>query len=73
MQTESVNGNYVLLTFLATKRTINRARAKHPAAILAARRFVDAIIKTIPQNEEPRSGNSREHHPNSVEENIVSE
>uniref|UniRef100_A0A7C8ZJP1 Uncharacterized protein n=1 Tax=Opuntia streptacantha TaxID=393608 RepID=A0A7C8ZJP1_OPUST len=40
--------------FLATKRTINRARAKHPAAILAVRRFVDAIIKTIPQNDEPR-------------------
>ena len=44
-----------LLTFLATKRTIIKAAAKHPAAILAARRFVDASIKTIPQNDDPRS------------------
>jgi hypothetical protein len=28
---------------------------KQPAAILVARRFVDASMKTIPQNDEPRS------------------
>lgn len=28
---------------------------KQPAAILVVRRFVDASMKTIPQNEEPRS------------------
>lgn len=32
-----------------------RAARKHPAAILAVRRFVDASIKTIPQKDEPRS------------------
>ena len=47
----------ILLTFLATKRTTNRARAKHPAAILAVKSFVDASTKAIPQNDEPRSGN----------------
>ena len=46
----------ILLTFLATKRTTNRARAKHPAAILAVKSFVDASTKAIPQNDEPRSG-----------------
>lgn len=43
------------LTFLAIKSTTNRARTKQPAAILAVRRFVDASIKAIPQNDEPRS------------------
>lgn len=43
------------LTFLAIKSTINRARAKQPAAILAVMRFVDASIKAIPQKDEPRS------------------
>lgn len=28
---------------------------KQPAAILVVRRFVEASIKTIPQNDEPRS------------------
>lgn len=46
-----------MLTFLATKRTTNSARIKQPAAILVVRRFVDASIKTIPQNDEPRSEN----------------
>jgi len=44
---------------LATNRTTNRARAKQPAAILAVRRFVEATIKAIPQNEEPRSGKTK--------------
>lgn len=44
-----------LFTFLATKRTIIKAAAKHPAAILAAKRFVEANIKAIPQNEDPKS------------------
>lgn len=48
-----------VLTFLATKSTTSSAARKHPAAILAVRRFVDASIKTIPQKEEPRSGMSQ--------------
>lgn len=44
------------LTFFATKSTISRATPKQPAAIRAVRRFVDASIKAIPQNDEPRSG-----------------
>lgn len=47
---------YIILTFLATKSTTSRAAAKQPAAILAVTRFVDARMKTIPQNDEPRSG-----------------
>ena len=47
------------LTFLATKRTMSRAPAKHPAAILAVRRFVEARMRTIPQNDEPRSGRNK--------------
>lgn len=43
------------LTFLATKSTMSRATAKQPAAILVVRRFVDASMKIIPQNDEPRS------------------
>lgn len=43
------------LTFLATKSITSREAIKHPAAILAVRRFVDASIKTIPQKDEPRS------------------
>lgn len=43
------------LTLSATKRTITNASMKQPAAILVVRRFVDASMKTIPQNEEPRS------------------
>lgn len=43
------------LTFLATKSTTIRATIKQPAAILAVRRFVEASIKAIPQNDEPRS------------------
>jgi hypothetical protein len=39
----------------ATKRTINSASMKQPAAILVVRRFVDASMNTIPQNDEPRS------------------
>lgn len=46
---------YKHLTFLATKSTTTRAAIKQPAAILAVRIFVDARIKAIPQNEEPRS------------------
>lgn len=42
-------------TFLATKRTTINARMKQPAAILVVRRFVEASMKTIPQNDEPRS------------------
>lgn len=38
------------------KSTITNAAIKQPAAILAVRRLVDAKIKTIPQNDEPRSG-----------------
>lgn len=38
------------------KSTIRRATAKQPAAILALIRLVDATIKAIPQNDEPRSG-----------------
>ena len=45
----------MILTFLATQSTTSRATTKHPAAILAVRRFVDASIKTIPQKDEPRS------------------
>ena len=45
-----------MLTFFATKRTISSAAIKHPAAILAVRRFVDASIKIMPQKDEPRSG-----------------
>lgn len=43
------------ITFLATKRTIIKEAAKHPAAILAAIRLVDASIKTMPQNDDPKS------------------
>lgn len=46
---------YKHLTFLATKSTITRAARKQPAAILAVRIFVEARIKAIPQNDEPRS------------------
>lgn len=46
----------IYLTFLATKSTTSRAAAKQPAAILAVIRLVDARMKTIPQNDEPRSG-----------------
>jgi hypothetical protein len=42
-------------TFLATKSTTTRAARKQPAAILAVRIFVEARIKAIPQNDEPRS------------------
>ena len=49
------------LTFLATKRTTSRATTKQPAAILAVMRFVDASIKAIPQNDEPRSGFKSNH------------
>ena len=44
-----------LLTFLATQSTTRRETRKHPAAILDVRRFVDASIKSIPQNDEPIS------------------
>lgn len=47
---------YNHLTFLATKSTTNRASARQPAAILAVMICVDASIKAIPQNDEPRSG-----------------
>lgn len=47
---------FLNLTFFATKSTTSRATPKQPAAILAVRRFVDASINVIPQNEEPRSG-----------------
>lgn len=53
---QKINSLSLLLTFLATKRTTTRATAKQPAAILAVRRFVDESIKTIPQNDDPRSG-----------------
>lgn len=43
------------LTFLAMKRTMNKARPRPAAAILAVSRLVDARIKAIPQNDEPRS------------------
>ena len=39
---------------------MTKATAKHPAAILAVRRFVEASIKTIPQNDEPRSVEAKE-------------
>jgi hypothetical protein len=39
----------------ATKRTTTNASMKQPAAILVVRRFVDASMKIIPQNDEPRS------------------
>ena len=42
------------------KSTTIRATAKQPAAILEVRRFVDANMKTIPQNDEPRSGSKRQ-------------
>lgn len=48
------------LTFLAMKSTTTSATAKQPAAILAVRRFVDANMNTIPQNDEPRSGSRRQ-------------
>lgn len=44
------------LTFLATMSTTSRATIKQPAAILADKIFVEASIKAIPQNDEPRSG-----------------
>lgn len=47
------------LTFFATKSTMIKVTIKHPAAILAVRRVVDASIKTIPQNDEPRSGGEK--------------
>lgn len=47
---------YELLTFLATKKTISNATMKQPATILVVRSFVDASTKTIPQNDDPRSG-----------------
>jgi len=40
---------------LARKSTTTRAAIKQPAAIFAVRRFVEASIKAIPQNDEPRS------------------
>jgi hypothetical protein len=43
------------LTFLAIKRTINKARINKPAAIRVVRILVDASMNTIPQNDEPRS------------------
>lgn len=43
------------LTFCAMKSTIRRARIRQPAAILEVRRFVDASMRAIPQNDEPRS------------------
>lgn len=51
---------YKYLTFWAIKSTMNRARAKQPAAILAVVRFVDASTKAIPQNDEPRSGSKEQ-------------
>lgn len=44
-----------ILTFFAMKSTIRSERIRQPAAILAVRRFVDASMRTIPQNDEPRS------------------
>ena len=38
------------------KSTTNKATIKHPAAILEVTRFVEASIRAIPQNDEPRSG-----------------
>lgn len=46
---------FTILTFLAMKSTIRRDRIRQPAAILAVRSFVDASMRTIPQNDEPRS------------------
>lgn len=46
-------------TFFATKRTTNSATAKHPAATLAETRLVEARMRTIPQNDEPRSKDYR--------------
>lgn len=37
------------------KRTMNKARPRPAAAILAVSRLVDERIKAIPQNDEPRS------------------
>lgn len=42
------------------KSTIRRERIRHPAAILAVRSFVDARMRTIPQNDEPRSITAKE-------------
>lgn len=61
LETRIANANWfhrtiIFLTFLATKSTTSRAAAKQPAAILAVIRLVDARMKTIPQNDEPRSG-----------------
>ena len=39
---------------------MTKATAKHPAAILAVRRLVEASIKTFPQNDEPRSVEAKE-------------
>lgn len=41
---------------------MNSARIKQPAATLALMRFVDARIKAIPQNDEPRSGFQEKSH-----------
>lgn len=37
------------------KSTIRSERIRQPAAILEVRRFVDASMRAIPQNDEPRS------------------
>lgn len=64
LETRIANANWfhrtiIFLTFLATKSTTSRAAAKQPAAILAVIRLVDARMKTIPQNDEPRSIKTR--------------
>lgn len=41
------------------KSTTSRAAIKQPAAILAVMIFVDARIKAIPQNDDPRSGRQK--------------
>lgn len=37
------------------KSTIKRERIRQPAAILEERRFVEASMRAIPQNDDPRS------------------
>lgn len=58
-QNSKMNTIFSILTFLAMKSTISKAPIKHPAAILAVRRFVEASTRAIPQNDEPRSGTTK--------------
>lgn len=44
-----------LHTFFARQSTISKAAIKQPAAIIAERTYVDESMRTIPQNDEPRS------------------